>query len=295
LSKAKLILNPMAGRGRAEGLLPIALAGLRRAGFDPDVARTKHHRHAILLAEQAVAEGYDTIFAMGGDGTTNEVLNGLMSSYAGEAVGILGVLPVGSGNDFCKAIDWPTELPAACERLLISEPQLIDIGQVNDRYFGNGVGVGFDAIANIEAAKIRFLRGTPLYLLAVLKTLLLHYCSPPTQIILDGQRTCQRLLMASVTNGPCYGGGFWVTPEAKPDDGLFEVLIASHINRLRILALLPHFLRGTHVDKRPIHMAQARHVVLESDTTLYAHVDGEIYSNNRLEFHMLPAALRVLT
>ena len=294
MTRYKLVLNPVAGRGRAESLLPVALGYLNQAGIVPDVCRTRHHLHAVELTKQAVADGYDVILAMGGDGTTNEVLNGLMASHLGDPVGTLGVLPVGSGNDFCIAIDWPTDLETACQRLAIGKRRLIDVGKLNDRYFGNAVGIGFDAIANIEAAKIRFLRGTPLYLLAVLKTLLLHYQSPLTRITRDGHVETQPVLMASVANGPRYGGGFWVAPDAKPDDGLFELLIADHVNRLQILALLPHFLKGTHVDKKPIRMLQARHVILECDSVLYAHIDGEIFSGSRLEFEIFPSALWVL-
>lgn len=293
MTRYKLILNPVAGRGRAESLLPVALRRLDALGIVPDVSRTQYHLHAVDLAKQAVADGYDVILAMGGDGTSNEILNGLMASYDGNPVGTLGVLPVGSGNDLCIAIDWPTDLEQACRRLAAGERRLIDVGRVNGRYFGNAVGIGFDAIANIEAAKIRFLRGTPLYLLAVLRTLLLHYQSPLTRITRDGVVETQPVLMASVANGPRYGGGFWVAPDARSDDGLFELLIAGHVNRLRILALLPHFLKGTHVGKDPIRMFQARHVILESDTEVWAHADGEMFSASRLEFEMVPSALWV--
>ncbi len=292
--KCKLILNPLAGRGRAPNQLSVALDELGKGGIVPDVVRTERHLHAVELARQARAEGYEIILAMGGDGTSNEVLNGLMSGYDGEPVGTLGVVPVGSGNDFCVAIDWPSDVREACRRIVRGERRLIDVARLNDRYFGNGVGVGFDAIANIEALRIRFLRGMPLYLLAVLRTLLLRYGAPVTRIHCDGQTFEQPLLMASVTNGPRYGGGFWVTPEAKPDDGYLEFLTAGYVSRLRILSLLPRFLNGTHVGHKPIEMRRGRHIVLESDAELYAHVDGEIYSAQRLDFQILPSALWVL-
>lgn len=294
MPRSVLILNPLAGRGRAEGMLSEALEALQAIGVAPDIKRTHRHLHAIEIARQAMLDGYELVLAMGGDGTANEVANGMMSTYQGKPVGTLGILPVGSGNDFCKAIKWPSDLTQAGAKLDLGQRRLIDVGKLNERFFINGVGVGFDAVANIEAAKIRFLRGTPLYLLAVLRTLLLHYGAPLTRATIDGYELHKPILMASVTNGPCYGGGFWVTPDAQPDDGLFDVLIADHVNRLRILGLLPHFLQGTHTDKKPIYMTRGRHVILESADTLYAHIDGEIYSNNRLEFTLLPNALWVL-
>jgi len=296
LSRFKLIVNPQAGRGQAERLLPVALDCLGRVGIAPDVSRTEWPLQAVELAKEAVADGYDVILSMGGDGTTNEVINGLMAEYSGEPVGPLGIIPAGSGNDFCLAINWPVDLEEACQRIAGNKRRLVDVGRINDRYFGNVAGVGFDAIANIEAVKIRFLRGTPLYLLAVLKTLLLHYGAPMMTITYDDHVITQPALMISVANGPRYGGGFWVAPDAIADDGRFELLIADYVSRLGILGLIPHFLKGTHVGKKPIHMAQARHVILEADVPLYAHTDGEMYldGGNRLEFELFPRALWVL-
>lgn len=292
----KLIVNPIAGRGQSAKLLPHVLYRLAQSGVEPDVAWTEHRLHAVELARQAVAEGYDIILAMGGDGTTNEVINGLMAGYRGEPVGTLGILPAGSGNDFCIATGWPTDLDEACQRIAEGRQRLVDIGKVNGRYFGNVAGMGFDAIANVEATKIRFLRGTPLYLVAVLKTLLLHYAAPMTTIFYDGQAVTQPMLMIAVTNGPRYGGGFWIAPEAMADDGLFELFYADYVTRLGILRLIPHILKGTHVDKKPVHMTRACRIAIQCEVPLYAHVDGELYldGGNRFEFEMLHRALRML-
>ena len=302
MSRFKLIVNPLAGFGAAESLLPIVLDELRQQGITPDVSRTEYRAHAIELAEQAVADGYDTILAMGGDGTTNEVVNGLMTHYRGQPVGTLGVIPAGNGNDFCFGINWPTDARQACRRIASAQRRLIDIGKINDRYFVNVAGVGFDTTVTIEAFKIRdvpglgFLRGLPLYLLAIFKTLLLNYKAPMTTIQYDDHILTQATLMASVANGRRYGGGFLVAPQAAPDDGLFDLVVASYFTRLGILKILPHFMKGTHIGKKGIYATQGRHIVLEGDLAAAAQIDGEIYESDskRLEIDLVPKSLWVL-
>ena len=302
MSRFKLIMNPAAGTGGTESLLPIVLDELRQGGITPHVSRTECPKHAIELAKQAVADGYDTILAMGGDGTTNEVVNGLMSHYHGEPMGTLGIIPVGGGNDFCAAINWPADVRQACRRLASAQRRLIDIGKINERYFVNVAGAGFDTTVSVEAYKMRempglsSLRGFPLYLLAVFKTLFLNYKIPVTTIRHDDQVLVQPTLMIAVANGPRYGGGFLIAPQATADDGLFDVCVAGYLNRLGILKLLPHVMKGTHVGKKQVLMLRARRVALEGDLATCAQVDGELYPNDSgsFVFELLPKSLWVL-
>jgi diacylglycerol kinase family enzyme len=176
----------------------------------------------------------------------------------------------------------------------------IDVGRVTipgqePRYFGNVVGVGFDGAVLIETLKMRRLRGLGLYLLAVLKTIFLNFEAPATIIEYDGERMELPAMLVSVTNGPREGGGFLIAPEAKPDDGLFDVCIADEVSQLTMLRLLPHFLRGTHVDLDPITMVQAEQISISSPDGLIAHVDGEVLCTNApwIKCEILPGALDV--
>ena len=292
-----LIVNPIAGRGNAERVLPQIREYLTEEGLDFDVVLTQAPGHAVELAERAVADGYDLLVVVAGDGTSNEVLNGMMHTRNGDPVGTLGVIPVGSGNDFSVGIGMVQDLREACRRVVHGTRRLIDVGQVGDRYFGNGAGVGFDAIVGLVAAKNRVLRGLPLYLLAVLQTILFYFRAPVITVECDGREHTAPLIMISVTNGRRMGGGFWVTPEAEVDDGLFDLMLAREMSRLRMLSFVPMFIKGTHIREQEVTMDRASRVVLTTDGDLVAHADGEVVCTDahRLEFRLHPKALWVVT
>jgi YegS/Rv2252/BmrU family lipid kinase len=273
---------------------------LEAEGIDFDLVRTKGPWHAARLAEQAVKDGFETVVAAGGDGTVNEIINGLLAASQGGTGPKIGVIPAGSGSDFASGIGLPTDLQEACRHIARGQNKTIDIGRVTvagqkPRYFGNVVGVGFDGAVLIETLKMKRLRGLTLYLLAVLKTIFLNFEAPMTTVAYDGQEMVLPAMLVSVTNGPREGGGFVIAPEARPDDGLFDVCIARDVDRLTILRLLPHFLKGTHVDLDPITMVQAQQVTISSPEGLIAHVDGEVLCTDApwIRCEILPGVLTV--
>jgi len=296
VARFKVIVNPVAGRGAVGRLIPSIKEGLQRVGLTYDLVVTKRPGEAVFLAQAAVSEGYETIVAVGGDGTVNEIANGLMRTGESPPACSLGIIPLGSGNDFIKVLNLPTNIPGACERIAAGSPVTLDLGRVNDRYFVNGVGMGFDAQVAVEAGKIPWLTGLPLYLLAVLRTLLLNYRTPQATIQMDDRTIRQSITMCYVGIGRCAGGGFWLTPDADPADGLFDLAIARGLGRLGILRLLPEVMKGTHVDKEPVTMARTRRLVVDLEEPVSAHADGEIIYRavQHLEFEVLPQALRVL-
>ncbi|MFW6116124.1 MAG: diacylglycerol/lipid kinase family protein [bacterium] len=296
----KVILNPAAGRGYGNRVEPRLRQCLEAEGINFDLVRTEGPWHATELAERAAKDGFQMIVAAGGDGTANEVINGLMAASQNGTSPRMGVIPAGSGSDFASGIGLPADVEEACHRIARSRSKAIDIGRVtvagqHSRYFGNVVGVGFDGAVLIETLKIKRLRGLALYLLAVLKTIFLNFEAPMTTVTYDGQEMALPAMLVSVTNGPREGGGFFIAPEAKPDDGLFDVCIAHEVDRLTILRLLPHFLKGTHVDLDPITMVQARQVTISSPEGLVAHVDGEVLCTDApwIRCEILPGVLDV--
>ena len=295
--KSLLIVNPIAGRGYATQVLPRIREYLKEDGLDFEVALTEAPGHAVELAKNGMADGYELLVAVGGDGTSNEVINGMMSAWRGEPVGTMGVIPVGSGNDFSVAAGANPDLREACRQVVKGTRHLMDVGQVGERYFGNTVGVGFDAVVGVVAAKHRRLRGLPLYLVAVLQTILFFFKAPTITLECDGKRRTEPLIMISVSNGQRAGGGFWVTPDAKVDDGLFDVMQAKEMSRLRMLQMVPLFIKGTHIHEEEIRVERASHVVMTTDGDLVAHADGELICEHekRLEFHLHPQALWVKT
>ena len=295
----KVILNPVAGRGYGAKVEPQLLQLLEAEGLEFDLVRTAGPWHAAELAEQAASDGFGMVVAAGGDGTTHEVVNGLMAAAEHGATSTLGAIPVGSGSDFASNVGIPPDLPGACRRLAHGQTRVVDVGRVTvegqpSRYFDNTVNVGFGGTVTVEALKVKWLRGMALYLPVVLKTIFLAQ-NPRVTIEYDGQELVLPALMICVGNGPREGGGFFCTPHAQPDDGLFDLCIVREIGRLAMLGLVPHFMKGTHVDREPVTMARARRVSISSPDDLVAHVDGEILCTDahRIEFEILPGRLRV--
>ena len=304
MTKYRIIVNPTAGRGAGERTVPMVKRLLGEHGLDFDIVRTERVWHAADLAREAAAAGCDVVVALGGDGTANEVLNGLMRARRedGNACA-MGVLCVGTGNDFAYGVGIHLDLEAGCLALAQGHRRTIDVGRVvgglypQGRFFGNGVGVGFDAAAGFEAAKLTRLSGFLCYIVAVLKTVFLYYKAPLTSIEYDDQTLTQPSLLISIMNGRRMGGGFLMAPEGKPDDGLFDLCIAHEVSRARIFGLVPHFMRGTQATQEPIRMGQARHVVIEAiKGVLPAHADGETLctEGRRLEVELLPRQVDVI-
>ena len=300
----RIILNPTAGRGYGARAEPELRRLLAKEGLNFQLVRTGRPWHAAELAEEAAYDGVDLVVAAGGDGTTHEVANGLLtaSENGRSTETLLGVIPIGSGSDFANTVGIPPDLPGACHRLATGKMRQVDVGRVtlpgppyHSRYFDNSINVGFGGVVTVEARKIRRLRGTPLYLLAVLKALVLHHNPIQATIEYDEQKVTLSSLMITVANGSREGGGFYVAPDAKPDDGLFDICITHKVNQLQMLGLIPHFLKGTHPSQKPIDMARAQRVIISSPDDMIAHVDGEILctDSHRIEFEILPARLQV--
>jgi diacylglycerol kinase (ATP) len=304
MPRYKIIVNPTSGRGKGEQNYPIIDAELRKLGLEYEMCRTESPGHAIQLAQEAAQDGFDVVVAAGGDGTLNEVLNGLM--LFGNPEGkhpALGVIPIGRGNDFSYGIDVPNDIQAVCKLLASGECRPIDVGLVKGgdypegRYFGNGVGIGFDAVVGFEALKLKRLSGFPSYIVAALKTILLYFKAPNVQIEMNGQTHTQPALMVSVMNGRRLGGGFMMAPDGSMEDGLLNLCIVDQVSRLGILALLPRFMMGTQAGHPAITTDRMDSIkVTAIDGALPAHADGETLSTagQVLEIRILPKALQVI-
>jgi diacylglycerol kinase (ATP) len=248
-----------------------------------NLVRTEYSGHAIKLAQEAVKDGYDVVVAGGGDGTINEVINGLMlAKLKGIGKATLGVISVGRGNDFSFSMGVPTEWKACCERLAHCEKQPIDVGLVTGgdfpqgRYFGNGVGIGFDAVVGFIAVKLKPLRGFSSYILAALETIFLYFKAPVVKIDYDEHTITQPALMVSVMNGRRLGGGFMLAPHGRADDHMFDLNIVRENSKWQNLLLMVKFIQGTQAGHPAVITGQARKVTVTAlKGSLPAHADGE--------------------
>jgi YegS/Rv2252/BmrU family lipid kinase len=268
-----------------------------------DWSGTVYPTHAAELSRQAGEQGYEMVIAMGGDGTVHEVVNGLMQVPASSRPA-LGVVPVGSGNDFAHAVGVPMQSDQALRRALTGEPSPIDLGLLTDEhgrreYFDNTLGIGFDAVVTIRSHRLPVLRGFLKYLTAVIQTILLNHDPALMKIEADGRQWEQSNLMLAMSNGPREGGGFLVAPDAKPDDGLLHYTMIKKVSRLMMFRLVPEVMKGTHGNFPQVTLGTCKRMAVSADRPMYIHADGEIYSGfgsnlRQVTMELLPGALKVV-
>jgi YegS/Rv2252/BmrU family lipid kinase len=300
--KVKLIFNPRADMGEAwriaNDLRPI-IADYRNA----DWSGTVYPTHAVELAKQAGDQGYDMVVALGGDGTVHEVINGLMQ-VPKKTRPLLGVVPLGSGNDFAHAIGIPLNSQEALVHALRGEPKAIDLGVFSDEtgrkeYFDNTLGLGFDAVVTIRSHKLPLLRGFLMYLTAVIQTIILNFDAMQLRVETDSETWELATLMLTACNGPREGGGFLVAPQAENDDGVFDYATICKVSRPMMFRLVPEVMKGTHGRFKQVRLGTFRKMTISSDRPLYIHADGEIYSGfgtniRYLTIEIIPKAIQII-
>lgn len=297
----KLILNPNADMGNAWKLASSLRPVVEELG-GADWSGTVYPTHAIELAKQAADEGYELVIAAGGDGTVHEVVNGLMA-VPKERRPRLGVVPLGSGNDFAYAAGLPAGSIEALRRVLQGTPRSIDIGLVETEsgrreYWDNTIGIGFDATVTIRTHTLPVLRGFPMYFTAVMQTIAFNHEAPLLQCKTDEDAWDEKTLMLVVCNGPREGGGFLVGPEAKIDDGVFHYAAIRKVSRPMMLRLVPEVMNGTHGKFEQTRMGTLHQMELQADAPLRIHIDGEIFAGfgtdvRNLKINLIPNALEV--
>lgn len=299
--KTLIVLNPTTNHGRsvkiASDLRPLATQHKAEWGS------TEYPGHAIEIARSAGDLGYDMVIAAGGDGTVHEVINGLMQIEP-EKRPVLGIIPLGSGNDFAHILDLPTEAAQAFIACFKGQPHALDLASVksdDDRleYFNNTIGIGFDAAVNSRTRKIKLIHGFLMYLVATLQTIFFNFKPMDLQVETDEGSWNESVIMLTIGNGPREGGGFNVTPDAKTDDGILNYAAIRKISRLMMLRLLPEVMNGTHTRFKQVRMGTCRSMSITSKQPLYAHCDGEIFTSfgmdvRKLMINVIPDAIQFM-
>lgn len=312
MPRIKLIINPWADRGRAadranalRGLIDEFVARPPGGGgpYEVQWVGTVYPGQASDHAQEAAEEGYDIVVAVGGDGTVNEVINGLMRIPADERPA-LGVIPVGSGNDFAHNIGLPDSPGESIRHLFNGGTRLIDVARITDgsgrtAYYGNTAHLGFGGAVAIATRKITLVRGFWIYLLAVLQTIAVNHKPARLRVTLDGEMMADEMALFIVANGPREGGGFHVAPGAQMDDGLLNYVYIRKVTRVVLLRLLPEVMNAAHMRFPQVGGGTARRITIESDRGWPIHTDGEIYGPweadiRRVEVEVVPASLRVV-
>ncbi len=289
--RAKIIVNPKAGRGKAQIAIPIIHRVFASRKIEFDIYVTEGPGDATDEAQRAAQRGYDAVISAGGDGTANEVVNGI----AGHDI-TLGIIPCGSGNDLAISMEIPRDIEQACQIILAGKTRKRDLGRVIDRYFANAVGVGFDAqVARTVNKHLKNfpIRGVPLYTLAILKTLL-QYQGCEARITIDDKTVINlHPLLIAVGIGRTYGGGIPIVPHAIADDGLYDICTVEALGSLEAITKLPKALKGTHIDDPKATITRGSHVRIQLSTVMPLHMDGEVFEADSMEFSIIPGGLRV--
>jgi len=293
-----LIFNPRSGAGKNIKLVPHVIAHFKAKNIPFEYRVTTGPDDARKIASQ-VKNTFDIIVAAGGDGTVNEVVNGIGGSNC-----ILGILPLGSGNDFARTMRYPRHINECLQVLSEQQIRTIDLGLIEvvnsnsekkKKYFINSVGIGLDAQVASEAGRINWIRGLPKYSIAALNVVFGYQAESSVVSSADFESTGKHLLI-SVGNGKSSGGGFYLTPDALVNDGLLDVCMAKNLTMLDVLKIFPFVFAGKHGRFGKIEMKRAKKLLVRADADLPVHVDGEVIGLNIREVlvEILPAAIKVI-
>lgn len=284
-----IVLNPAADRGRAAGRAEEVVAKLRELGANPILFRTTRAGEATEVAQELVKKGVPVVAAAGGDGTLNEVAQALVGKDTA-----LGIIPLGSGNDFLRSLVGFVDLEEALRRLVLGRPKPVDVGEANGRFYLNSLGMGIDGQIAEDFVRWRFLRGELGYLWAALFEVARFR---PFGLLIRSDAGLWELkgLMVSVMNGSYTAGGFHLAPGASFTDGALNLVAIRHYPRIARVPILVKVRQGKHLALKGVYAALVRWAEVKTDRPLRVYVDGELLPRTaELSIRVHPGALRVV-
>lgn len=290
--KTLVILNPQAAKGAAQKHFPQISEYLQNHGLEFDCEKSEYAAHAEEIAYNAIKTGYDKIVSVGGDGTLNEILNGIMKA---DGDPILGIIPAGTCNDFIKSTGISNVVEQASATVAKGTPRRFDVARVGDRFSINAAGVGFDVAVTETLKKNKYLSGITMYMKAVLTNLFRYKGLDLT--IINGQAHFERkALMLTVANGRCYGGNFHIAPNADAADGFLNAILIKDLSPLKRLNALLRVLKGTHLELPEVETFKTQELKIIANHPLTVQIEGELlkWPSNEIMITMLPKRLKIL-
>ncbi len=268
------IVNATAGQGKTGKKISKLIQALNKQNFSYKIELTKFPKHATELTIDAIKKGFQNIVAVGGDGTVNEIVNGILRSENPGKI-YFGVIPEGGGNDFAHNFELSPKIGKAVKKLKKGKIKKIDVGKIENKYFINSFGIGFDARVAVNSRKINFLNGLPRYLWAVVMSLI-KLKSYEMEIKIDDKTLNSKYLMVTIGNGIYCGSGFRITPDAIANDGVFDICLIEKINRRRLMKLLPSAIKGKHLGQPEVTIKRSNFIEIKTDAEIPVYFDGEI-------------------
>jgi len=301
LTYARLIVNPTAGAGRTAKKWPYIKALLKNTGlrFEHDI--TVAPGHAIELAKSAVNKGYKLVVSVGGDGTINEIVNGIYATGDMKDVE-LGIIGTGTGSDYIRTIGVSKYYQESCHHLMNPMKKSVDLGLVEftangqpaKRIFANFAGLGFDAeVVKATTRKFKNFGGKPAYLMGLLSTFA-TYKNRNIHITMNGQSEDRKVCTIVMSNGKYGGGSMLLAPDADPSDGLFDVIIIGDVTKPDLLRSLPRIYKGTHLTHPKVTVRRTNLITISSDEPMAIQADGDLVGEAPARFTVLPSALNIL-
>lgn len=299
--QAKLIVNPAAGAGSSAKKWPQIMSLLKSIGLNFEHDMTEASGHAVELAKSAAKRGYELIISVGGDGTINEIVNGLYEAGNLKDV-LLGIISTGTGSDYIRSVGIPRHYRDACQCFVNPRKLVVDLGIVEytsdgrmvKRLFVNFAGLGFDAeIVRATTQRFKALGSLPSYLLGLLTTLV-SYQNREISVKLDGKTDTRKVCTMVMSNGRYAGGGMLAAPQADPMDGLLDVLTIGDLSKPDLLWSLPRIYRGTHLTHPKVTVEQAMEIEVQSRQPMSLQADGELLGDTPARFRVLPSALSIV-
>ncbi len=287
----RFLVNPSAGKGRSRRSLDLLRKLANESNSELRVSSSADD--LVEQARRAAEDGIERLLVVGGDGTFHHVSQGLAHSTCA-----LGVIPAGRGNDFASDLGVPLDIGSAVQAALLGSIVKIDLGRVNDRYFTGYCGVGFDSLATHYAYNApRLFKGTLAYIYGFLRALLV-FEPPVLRVDREGEAFEERAMFAVVCNISRFGGGMRIAPEARFDDGVLNLVLATKLTRLQILRVFPKVFTGQHVNHPAVQTSHLRSARIEVDRPLMMACDGEPIgrlASGGLTVTVEPGALRVVS
>ena len=285
------IINPIAGKGRGLKYINKIEDYFKDKDGEFIIKLTEYKNHAKEIAKEYSSKEDYHIFAIGGDGTVNEVLNGIIGTNS-----TLSIIPCGTGNDFVKTLYNNIEIHNYIEELSLGISSYIDIAKVNDSYYLNISSVGFDAEVVYNARKFKYNRFMPsslAYLAGVLYTAFL-FKAIPLNIQVDDLSINQKTFLLTASNGKCYGGGIFITPEASITDGELDICSISKVSICKLLTSINKAIKGNIKDIKEVSYYKGKKVLVSSEKEFSLNLDGELLRTKKAEFEIIPNGIKIM-
>ncbi len=298
---AQVILNPYANRWRAGARANAVMEALKEVGLSAELTVSERPEHAIHLARQATAAGYQPIIAAGGDGTVNEVINGILQATPdSQPTPPFAIMPIGTANDFAKMQGIPLNLTLAAQAITSGQKRQIDAGAINGswqtgpRYFINNSAVAMEPMITLENIRMKRLSGEIRYIVALARGVI-KLKAWQQHIQWDGGGYEGPTYLLSVCNGP-RTGGFPIAPGARVDDGLFDFVFVPQVPKWTVLAILFRLMQGKHIYHSAVTFRRTTQLALHSNPVTPVHADGELFTQTATAvfYHILPRKVTLL-